>query len=139
MAGINELTGPFSLITLFGFLHHAPGFDTRRSLLIELGRLLEPDGILAFSVLAIRPLREISKEAHSLGYVPRLDWGRDRPIPARAGRSHSVLGRLRSRLIAIAISPTATKRRGWCPPSRWSVSRSLPRTGARMISISTSF
>ncbi len=50
MAGINELTGPFSLITLFGFLHHAPGFDTRRSLLIELGRLLEPDGILAFSV-----------------------------------------------------------------------------------------
>ena len=50
MTGIDELTGSFSLITLFGFLHHVPGFDTRRSLLIELGRLLEPDGILAFSV-----------------------------------------------------------------------------------------
>ncbi len=50
MAGLDDLTGPFSLITLFGFLHHVPSFDTRRSLLIELGRLLEPDGILAFSV-----------------------------------------------------------------------------------------
>ena len=50
MTGLNGVEGPFSLITLFGFLHHVPGFDTRRSLLIELGRLLEPDGILAFSV-----------------------------------------------------------------------------------------
>ncbi len=50
MAGLDDLTGPFSLITLFGFLHHVPSFDTRRSLLIDLGRLLEPDGILAFSV-----------------------------------------------------------------------------------------
>ena len=50
MARLDDLSGSFSLITLFGFLHHVPGFDTRRSLLIELGRLLEPDGILAFSV-----------------------------------------------------------------------------------------
>jgi len=50
MAGLGDISGPFSLIALFGFLHHVPGFDTRRSLLIELGLLLEPDGILAFSV-----------------------------------------------------------------------------------------
>ncbi len=50
MAGLGDISGPFSLITLFGFLHHVPGFDTRRSLLIDLGRLLDPDGILAFSV-----------------------------------------------------------------------------------------
>jgi SAM-dependent methyltransferase len=45
-----DVPGDFSLITLFGFLHHVPGYETRRSLLIELGRRLGRDGILAFSV-----------------------------------------------------------------------------------------
>ncbi len=40
----------FSLIALFGFLHHIPGDRTRKTLLIELARHLGPNGILVFSV-----------------------------------------------------------------------------------------
>ena len=45
-----EVSTDFSLIALFGFLHHIPGYETRRSLLIELARHLGPNGILVFSV-----------------------------------------------------------------------------------------
>jgi SAM-dependent methyltransferase len=39
----------FSLITLFGLLHHIPSFDRRRALLQELARCLAKGGILALS------------------------------------------------------------------------------------------
>lgn len=45
-----DLPTDFSLIALFGFLHHIPGFETRRTLLIELAQHLGPSGILVFSV-----------------------------------------------------------------------------------------
>jgi SAM-dependent methyltransferase len=40
---------PFSLIGLFGFLHHVPGLDRRRDLLRRLGERLAPGGILALT------------------------------------------------------------------------------------------
>lgn len=40
----------FSLIALFGLLHHVPGYETRRSLLTELAGYLGRDGVLVFSV-----------------------------------------------------------------------------------------
>ena len=45
-----DVPSDFSLITMFGFLHHLPGYQTRRTLLIELSRHLADNGILAFSV-----------------------------------------------------------------------------------------
>ncbi|MBW2494536.1 MAG: class I SAM-dependent methyltransferase [Deltaproteobacteria bacterium] len=41
--------GPFSLIALFGILHHVPGETRRRELLRELGERLAPAGILALT------------------------------------------------------------------------------------------
>ena len=41
--------GPFSLIGLFGILHHVPGHDRRRDLLRRLGERLAPGGILALT------------------------------------------------------------------------------------------
>jgi SAM-dependent methyltransferase len=41
--------GPFSLIGLFGILHHVPGHDRRRDLLRRLGERLTPGGILALT------------------------------------------------------------------------------------------
>jgi SAM-dependent methyltransferase len=41
--------GPFSLIALFGVLHHVPGHDPRRDLLRRLGERLAPGGILALT------------------------------------------------------------------------------------------
>jgi tRNA (uracil-5-)-methyltransferase TRM9 len=41
--------GPFSLIGLFGTLHHVPGHDRRRDLLRRLGERLTPGGILALT------------------------------------------------------------------------------------------
>jgi len=41
--------GPFSLIGLFGVLHHVPGHDQRRDLLRRLGERLTPGGILALT------------------------------------------------------------------------------------------
>jgi SAM-dependent methyltransferase len=41
--------GPFSLIGLFGILHHVPGHDQRRDLLRRLGERLAPGGILALT------------------------------------------------------------------------------------------
>jgi len=40
----------FTLIALFGVLHHVPGFENRRRLLSQLGRHLKPGGFLALSV-----------------------------------------------------------------------------------------
>ncbi|MCP4664198.1 MAG: class I SAM-dependent methyltransferase [bacterium] len=40
----------FSLVTLFGVLHHLPGFEVRRRLLGELSRQLAPGGHLALSI-----------------------------------------------------------------------------------------
>jgi SAM-dependent methyltransferase len=40
----------FDLIALFGVLHHLPGSDTRRSLLLRLARHLAPSGLLAASI-----------------------------------------------------------------------------------------
>ena len=40
----------FSLVTLFGLLHHLPGFENRRRLLGELRRHLAPGGHLALSI-----------------------------------------------------------------------------------------
>jgi SAM-dependent methyltransferase len=45
-----EIGRGFSLITLFGFLHHVPAYTTRQALLFDLAVRLAPDGILAFSV-----------------------------------------------------------------------------------------
>lgn len=46
----NELPkGPFSLIALFGILHHVPGRVQRRKLLHWLGERLTPGGILALT------------------------------------------------------------------------------------------
>ena len=45
-----DVPSDFSLITMFGFLHHLPGYQTRRTLLIELSRHLADNWILAFSV-----------------------------------------------------------------------------------------
>jgi SAM-dependent methyltransferase len=44
------LPGDFSLVALFGFLHHVPGYETRRALLIELAGHLGRKGLLVFSV-----------------------------------------------------------------------------------------
>jgi len=41
--------GPFSLIALFGVLHHVPGRERRRRLLRGLGARLAPNGILALA------------------------------------------------------------------------------------------
>ena len=41
--------GPFSLIGLFGILHHIPGHTHRRDLLQRLGERLTPGGILALT------------------------------------------------------------------------------------------
>jgi len=41
--------GPFSLIALFGILHHVPGHDRRRELLRGLGERLARGGILALA------------------------------------------------------------------------------------------
>lgn len=41
--------GPFSLIGLFGVLHHVPGREHRRDLLRRLGERLAPRGILALT------------------------------------------------------------------------------------------
>lgn len=41
------LRGPFGLILLVGFLHHVPGFETRRDLPRQLARRLAPLGLLA--------------------------------------------------------------------------------------------
>jgi tRNA (uracil-5-)-methyltransferase TRM9 len=41
--------GPFSLIALFGILHHVPGHDRRRNLLQKLAERLAPGGILALT------------------------------------------------------------------------------------------
>jgi SAM-dependent methyltransferase len=40
----------FSLIVLFGFLHHVPGYETRRALLIDLAGHLSRRGLLVVSV-----------------------------------------------------------------------------------------
>lgn len=40
----------FDLIALFGVLHHLPGSDTRRSLLLRLARHLAPSGLFAASI-----------------------------------------------------------------------------------------
>jgi len=40
----------FSMIALFGFLHHVPGFETRRTLLLNLAGYLGRGGTLVFSV-----------------------------------------------------------------------------------------
>jgi len=44
------LAGPFSGAVCFAVLHHLPGADLRRALLIETARLLEPGALLALSV-----------------------------------------------------------------------------------------
>jgi tRNA (uracil-5-)-methyltransferase TRM9 len=41
--------GPFSLIGLFGVLHHVPGHDRRRDFLRRLGERLTPGGMLALT------------------------------------------------------------------------------------------
>ncbi len=41
--------GPFSLVALFGFLHHVPGRERRRALLQRLGERLAGGGILAIA------------------------------------------------------------------------------------------
>jgi tRNA (uracil-5-)-methyltransferase TRM9 len=48
-SGNNLPKGPFSLIGLFGILHHVPGCDQRRDLLQRLGERLAPRGILALT------------------------------------------------------------------------------------------
>jgi len=45
-----NLPTDFSLIALFGFLHHVPGYETRRALLTELAKHLRGSGALVFSV-----------------------------------------------------------------------------------------
>ncbi len=40
---------PFDLVALFGMLHHVPGFERRRELLLEAAELLRPGGILALT------------------------------------------------------------------------------------------
>lgn len=44
-----KLSGAFSLITMFGLLHHIPGRDHRRSLLSWAAKMLAPGGWLALS------------------------------------------------------------------------------------------
>jgi SAM-dependent methyltransferase len=48
-AGSELPKGPFSLIGLFGILHHVPGHAHRRELLRRLGERLAPGGILALT------------------------------------------------------------------------------------------
>ncbi|MFQ5792725.1 MAG: class I SAM-dependent methyltransferase, partial [Acidobacteriota bacterium] len=45
-----ELDDPFSLISVFGVLHHVPSYERRRDLLIALGDRLRPQGVLAISI-----------------------------------------------------------------------------------------
>jgi tRNA (uracil-5-)-methyltransferase TRM9 len=42
--------GPYDLISVFGFLHHVPGFDARRALLAALADRLSERGLLAATV-----------------------------------------------------------------------------------------
>ena len=42
--------GPYDLISVFGFLHHVPGFEARRALLTALGDRLAAGGLLAVTV-----------------------------------------------------------------------------------------
>jgi len=44
--GIQLPEGPFDLIVLFGVLHHVPGFETRRKLMVELVERLAEGGTL---------------------------------------------------------------------------------------------
>ena len=67
MARLDDLTGSFSLITLFGFLHHVAWL--RHSALVT-HRARPPPRARRdprFLGLAIRPLRKVSKENSSLG------------------------------------------------------------------------
>ncbi len=48
-AGNDFPKGPFSLIGLFGILHHVPGHTHRRDLLQRLGERLAPGGVLALT------------------------------------------------------------------------------------------
>jgi tRNA (uracil-5-)-methyltransferase TRM9 len=45
-----EARRPFSLVAVFGLLHHVPGSHLRRSLVAECARVLTSQGILALSV-----------------------------------------------------------------------------------------
>jgi tRNA (uracil-5-)-methyltransferase TRM9 len=47
--GENLPVGPFDLIALFGVLHHVPGRDWRRILILELAKRLAPSGVLALA------------------------------------------------------------------------------------------
>ena len=88
--------GPFSLIGLFGVLHHVPGHDQRRALLRRLGEHLAPGGILAlttwqFEAFArfqsrLTPWHEYNSTAADPIDTAQLEPGAH-PLPRGAGGS----------------------------------------------------
>jgi len=88
--------GPFSLIGLFGILHHVPGRDLRRDLLRRLGERLTPSGILAlttwqFEAFArfqnrLTPWREYNRTAADPIDIAQLEPG-DHLLPWGDGGS----------------------------------------------------
>ncbi|MCZ6463465.1 MAG: class I SAM-dependent methyltransferase [Proteobacteria bacterium] len=70
-------TGPFALIAVFGVLHHVPGVEARRRLLVSLAERLTPDGRLALAVWRFGTFERFRRRV--------LPWeeynaGTDRPV-----------------------------------------------------------
>jgi tRNA (uracil-5-)-methyltransferase TRM9 len=72
--------GPFSLVALFGVLHHIPGFERRRGLLEALARRVDRKGLLvlaAWQGSGIDPARG--------RILPWEEWNRSAPEPLDPG------------------------------------------------------
>ncbi len=77
--------GPYDLISVFGFLHHVPGFETRRALLTALGERLAAGGLLAVAVWCFgeserlhgrrMPWQRYNETAHAAVDVTQLEPG----------------------------------------------------------------
>jgi SAM-dependent methyltransferase len=93
------LAGPFaarrfSLIAVFGLLHHVPGEELRRGLLRSLAELLEPGGLLVFAIWRFEDFERFrarlrSWEEFNAGARERVDLAQlepgDRLLPWGAG------------------------------------------------------
>ena len=55
----------FSLVVLFGVLHHVPGFARRRELVADAARLLRPGGLLVFTSWQFEMFERFSSKAIS--------------------------------------------------------------------------
>jgi len=68
--------GPFSLVALFGFLHHLPGRERRRALLQQLGERLAEGGLLALTTWQFQALARFRERL-----VPWREYNRSAALP----------------------------------------------------------